>query len=196
MISRVKDALLFLQEYIRNPKLVASIIPSSKSLAKALITHSGASSSDVIVEIGSGTGVVTEQIQSLIKGEAIFFSLEINEKLSEVAKKRCPDVEIICCDAKLLEGILLGKGLDGCDAVVSCIPWVTLPESEQKLMIEVIYNALNPGGRFATLLFAPGLSLSSAKRFEQIVEKRFKKSGYSKIVWTNLPPAYVLWAEK
>ena len=188
--------LLFFQQYLQHPKLIASVFPSSPSLGKMLILSAGADRADLIVELGSGTGVVTEQILKAKRNSSRFFTIEINDDLAEATKRKCPSVDVITGDAKHLKGILMGKGFTHCDSIVSCVPWSTLTFREQDQMLKVIYESLSSGGRFATLLLAPGLALPTTRRFMRKVEDQFGRVGMSPIIWTNLPPAVAFWGEK
>ena len=192
----VKEWLFFFKEYIFNPKLVASFFPSSKALANELIRRSRAQRASVVVEIGTGTGVVTEQILLSKQDSSCFFAIEISDNFAEMTRARCPDADIVCADARFIEDILCEKNIKSCDSIVSCIPWATLSSEAQDEMIEAIYKALSSKGRFATLLLLPGLGLPSTRNFVKKIKCKFRTTGFSSVVWRNLPPAIVLWAEK
>lgn len=196
MRLRTSDWLVFIREYMQSPASIASVFPSSRYLARSLSEHSGLDRAKTIVEIGSGTGVVTEYINEVRPDSSSFFSIELNESLAKVAKNRCAEVDIINADARDLKAILGDRGLSHCDSIVSCIPWATLSSEAQSIMIDVIYESLEDGGRFATLLLLPGLKLSSTKRFCSKVSEKFGSTGFGEIVWANLPPAIVFWSEK
>lgn len=61
----MNDKQLFLKKYLQNPKSIGSLIPSSRYLANA-IYHTAKSLEEVpILEIGAGTGAITQSIASL-----------------------------------------------------------------------------------------------------------------------------------
>tara|TARA_A200000159_G_scaffold164544_1_gene194622 strand:- start:9280 stop:9870 length:591 start_codon:yes stop_codon:yes gene_type:complete len=191
-----KDMFIFFKQFLKSPKMVASIAPSSNALAEALINHSGVKSASFIVELGSGTGVVTKRVYEEMCFYSEFISIEVNEELAMLTKSRCPNVDVFCDNAVNIKNILLAKNATHCDSIVSCIPWATLSDDDQRAIIEQVHISLKSGGRFATLLLLPGLALPSTKRFVNLVSEVFGGSNCSKIVWKNVPPAIVLWAEK
>ena len=194
-----KDMLsywIFAKEWATSPKRVASIFPSSTVLAESLIKYAGVQGASVIVELGPGVGVVTEKVLKLKSPGSTFFAVEVSENLAEATRARCPDADVICGDAKHLEGMLLAKGLSSCDSIVSCIPWATVSSEVQDDILDAINNSLDNKGRFATLLFASGLFLPSTFEFIKKLEKIFGPINISPVVWRNLPPAVVVWVEK
>lgn len=52
----------FIKQYIKNPKFVGAIAPSSKKLAAAMMQPIDFEKAKCIVEFGPGTGVFTEEI--------------------------------------------------------------------------------------------------------------------------------------
>ena len=60
--TRTGDALLFARNFFRHPRMLGSIIPSSRFLIKELLQPIDWNQARVIVEYGPGVGVITEEI--------------------------------------------------------------------------------------------------------------------------------------
>jgi phosphatidylethanolamine/phosphatidyl-N-methylethanolamine N-methyltransferase len=192
----MKDHLLLLTQFLRSPRTIASVTPSSKALVTALLKEAKVSEADSVVEIGTGTGVMTEQIyKSLPKGGA-FLAVERNSKLAAATRRKCPDVEVVQTDAVKLPMLLAIRDIGGCDSIASGVPWSTLLPREQDDLLEAIHDSLNEGGRFATFVYLHGLGLPSFWNFQRKLKHKFNRTGRSKLIWGNIPPAVVLWGEK
>ncbi len=83
-----------------------------------------------------------------------------------------------------------------CDRIISSLPGSTFSENLQDDLMETVMDVLNPGGKFLTYAYVPGLVFPSAIRFKKKLNEKFDKVSRSKIVWSNFPPAFVYYAEK
>ena len=54
--SKVNGSLVFLQEFLKHPLQIGSIIPSSRFLERRVVEAAGAADGEVIVELGPGVG--------------------------------------------------------------------------------------------------------------------------------------------
>jgi phospholipid N-methyltransferase len=122
--------------------------------------------------------------------------MEINETLVEATKKRCPGTTVYQSSASNAKRHLEIHGEQGCDRIISSLPWSTFSDELQDDLMETIIDILNPGGKFLTYAYIPGLVFPSARRFKNKLHEKFDKVGRSKTVWTNFPPAFVYYAEK
>jgi phospholipid N-methyltransferase len=86
--------------------------------------------------------------------------------------------------------------LTHCDAIVSGLPWSIFEDGLQDDLLNAVHDALRPGGVFATYLYLQSLALPSGIRFRAKLRNRFSRAGVTGVVWNNLPPARVVWAEK
>ena len=60
--SQVNGHLVFIQEFLKHPLQIGSIIPSSRFLERRIVEAAEAEAADVIIELGPGTGGVTKAI--------------------------------------------------------------------------------------------------------------------------------------
>ncbi|MDE2262321.1 MAG: methyltransferase, partial [Gammaproteobacteria bacterium] len=60
--TRTGDALLFARNFFRHPRMLGSIVPSSRFLIRQLLAPIDWSAARVIVEYGPGVGCITAEI--------------------------------------------------------------------------------------------------------------------------------------
>ena len=189
------ESLDFFKNFIKNPSAVGSLIPSSLQLAKLMCKTAHVDSSNVIVEFGAGTGVFTEQIQKERPKDSQFFSFEINKEFAQRTKERCPDVQIYCESAVKTIERLQEHGLDGCDCIVSGLPWATLHIDIQEELFNTMVQSLRPNGIFATFGYIQSSVMPNVNRFREKLDLAFQETGVTSYVWSNIPPARVYWAK-
>ena len=71
---------MFIKEYIKHPRKVGAIAPSSKYLAYKMIKEINFELAKCIVEYGPGTGAFTEKILARAKDDTKIILLEVNEE--------------------------------------------------------------------------------------------------------------------
>ena len=97
----VKDNVLFLRDWVRDPLQVAAIAPSSLSLAH-IMTSEISFCDAPILELGPGTGVFTRRLlQKGIPQENLVL-VESSQAFADLLGWRFPKAKIICCDASKL----------------------------------------------------------------------------------------------
>ncbi|MCK5843307.1 MAG: methyltransferase domain-containing protein [Victivallales bacterium] len=179
------------KHFVKNPGEIGAICPSSSYLSNAIVSEIGVEKADAILEIGPGTGVFTEKIIERKRTEANFFAIELNEALSKVLKERFSDLSVHNNCASELQDIMRLEKVDSIDVVVSGLPWASFPESVQDSILDAVIESLSPGGYFATFAYLQGFLLKGAHRFRAKLKSKFSSVTTSKIVWRNLPPAFV-----
>jgi phospholipid N-methyltransferase len=187
----MRDRAKFLAAFVRRPFDTGSITPSSAKLAAAMVQDMGISEADTVVELGPGTGVFTELIQSLLRADARFLCFEINPEMAEGLKRRFPRVHVVNDSVENLGHYLKAEGRDGVDAAISGLPWAAFSPSRQACLLDATVKPLKPGGRFATFAYSHAAWLPQARRFRDLLDSRFSEVETSEVVWRNLPPAFV-----
>lgn len=179
------------KHFVKNPGEIGAICPSSPYLSNAIVSEIGIEKAGVILEIGPGTGVFTEKIIEKKRPDANFFAIELNEALSKVLKERFADLSVHNNCASKLQDIMRLEKIELIDVVVSGLPWASFPESVQDTILDAVIEALSPGGYFATFAYLQGFMLRGAHRFRTKLKSKFSRVSTSKVVWRNLPPAFV-----
>jgi phospholipid N-methyltransferase len=141
--------LLLFKEFLRHPRQVQSVAPSSRFLRARIVQASGVSSARVVVELGPGTGETTRALLAAMPAHARLLSVEINEMFHSVVS-RIDDSRHIAHlgSAEELEGIIAGYGLDAPDAIVSGIPFSAMSREKGARIIQAVAAQLAPNGGF------------------------------------------------
>ena len=195
-MDQIMESLDFFRNFIKNPSTVGSLIPSSQALAKLMTTTANVAQADVIVEFGAGTGVFTEQVQKERKENSHFFSFEINEEFARITQERCPDVDVFNESAANTLVRLKERNLEGCDCIVSGLPWATLPKEIQDELFSTMVQSLRPNGIFATFVYIQSSIMPNVTQFRAKLDASFQETGVTTYVWSNIPPARIYWARK
>lgn len=143
------DRIAFLQEFLKNPRQVASIVPSSRFLERRVVDLAEISSARTIVDLGAGTGGMTRAILDAMPTRAKLLSIEINQRFCDLLG-RIEDARLIahCGSAHELQEALALYDLPAPEVVISGIPFSTINRTMGRRILETISSALTPGGRF------------------------------------------------
>lgn len=175
----------FIQEYIKHPRTVGAIMPSSKSLAKKMLKSISFEKITCIIEYGPGTGVFTEEIIQNKSRETIFLAIESNEAFYKSLKKKYRHIENVYIIHGLAENIsfyLKQYGISKVDYIVSGLPFTSLPKAVSTHILKETATLLGAEGKFVTFQYS-NVKLSFFKSFFNTI--------HSERVYWNIPPAYV-----
>ncbi|MEK6700670.1 MAG: ribosomal RNA adenine dimethylase domain-containing protein [Planctomycetota bacterium] len=182
----------FLREFIARPTMIGAISPSSRRLAEEMLRTVPLDGPVAIAEYGPGTGVFTSLVLERLGGGAKFFAIERNEVLVEELRRRFPGLGLHAGSAADIERFCAIEGVSKLDAVISGLPWASFPESLQTSILEPTVRALKPGGQFVTFAYQVGRYMPAGRRFAKLLPRYFATTTLSRIVWRNMPPAYVI----
>jgi phospholipid N-methyltransferase len=177
----VQEKFVFLNTFLRSPKAVGSITPSSQYLARALTGSLPWSSIETVAELGAGTGAVTKQIQTAAKESTRILLFEKDPLLREQLSVNYPKYARYS-DACTIRSALGAEKLEQLDAVISGLPFFNFPEELRKQLMDEIVASLKPGGYFVAFQY----SLQMKRQLNQYFDIETIK-----LVPLNLPPAFV-----
>lgn len=190
------SAAAFFREYLRNRKTVGAVAPSSPALARRITEAAEVWRAGHILEIGPGTGAFTAAILDAMPREARYLGVELNGDFVVRLQQRFPKLRFENSPAQDFdfEGYL---GQDGrFDVIVSGLPWASFPRPLQIAILDHVLPRLAPGGRFATFAYWGLHRLPRGRRFRALLHERLPGAETSRVVWVNLPPAFVYVARK
>ena len=149
MGSSVKSAVVFLREFLRNPRQLGSIIPSSGFLKRRIIAAADLTNAAVVVELGPGNGGTTRSILDALPANAKLLSIELNEGLYSLTSD-ITDARYIAHqgNAADLSAILKQHQTGRPDVVISGIPFSTMEPEAGQSILKCVQEELNDGGRF------------------------------------------------
>jgi phosphatidylethanolamine/phosphatidyl-N-methylethanolamine N-methyltransferase len=177
-------------------RTVAAVAPSSRYLAQAMLEPLAFKRAHVVVEVGAGTGVITQALLKLIPADATLLTFEINDRFSSYLKSNVHDSRMVLVNARaetLLEE-LHRRGYDRADAVVSSLGLALMTDAQRHAFLSQLVGLLDETGVFTQYQYVHGLQVQNGhlKRFnaEQLLRRHFR-SVQRTIIWRNLPPAFV-----
>jgi phospholipid N-methyltransferase len=141
----------FFLNFLRRPALVGSVIPSSRFLERRIVEAAGIASSRIVVELGPGTGGTTRAILEALPRKAHLLAIEINPDFVPFLKAHPdPRLSVYLGSAEHIRKALEAYDHRRPDAVVSGIPFSTMPAKVGRKILREIWDCLAPGGRFVT----------------------------------------------
>ena len=186
----------FLKQFILNYRKTGAISASSERLGMQFVENSNLAKARNVVELGSGTGVLTRKICENMAPDADFFTMEINPVFVKETRRRCPGVTVYQDSAHNIQKYVDAHGWKGVDCIISGLPWSLFSPRFQEILLEEVFNSLNPDGEFLTFAYIHGLLLPSGKIYRKKLPGKFTLVNHSRIVWKNTPPALVYRAIK
>lgn len=177
------EAELFFRQWLRSPKSMGSVAPSSRVLARAITRAVVWRPGQMVVELGAGTGAISRGLLAAGLPPEALAMVELDQPLSDYLRKRFPAIRVINGDATRLHDLLGEHGIESVGTVISGLPMLNMPIEFQRAIVEQSFAALDQGGCLLQYSYSP------------VVPIRTKKLGVHaelvKFVVRNLPPATV-----
>lgn len=188
------DAALFFRRFLRDPKQVASVLPSSRYLAAAMFADLALQSGDVIVEYGPGTGAFTREVQRLRRSglELRYLGIERDPGLYQHLCRRFPELDFQLGDVCDAPKYVRERGLDPVKVVISGLPLMLMPPGIQDVIFAGVASILDGQGVFRTFSYVNNYPTIPAVKLRRRFQSSFKQWSLSRPVLRNLPPAFVL----
>jgi phospholipid N-methyltransferase len=188
----MRESFQFFRAFARNPFVVGSILPSSRKTAAAMAAGVHVSSDSIVLEIGCGTGALTEAIREILPEGNCYLGIEINDGLVKLLRERFPDLRFVCGDAGDAFSIHQQSGLGKVGTIVSGLPFTSLPKETSRNVFREIDRFMAEGCAFRTIQYEIAYRLPPAIAFRRRMEERYGKAERSRLIWRNVPPVYTL----
>lgn len=182
------DALLFFRNFFRHPRMLGSIIPSSRFLIKQILQPIDWENARVIVEYGPGVGGITAEILRRMRPDARLIAIEMNPDFVEFLRKTLvdPRFEVVEASAADVREILQKSGLSKADYIISGIPLGSMPPQVREPILRNTRDALATGGSFLVFQFTTRV-LPDLNRFFRYVKRKFEP--------LNILPAHLFFCQ-
>lgn len=177
--------IMFLTEFIKHPKTIGAISPSSKKLAHKMVQPICFEKAHSIVELGPGTGSFTNELVKRKNPETMLILIEHNTAFCEKLRKKFAhetNVVVINGSAENLIQYIAELSLERIDYVISGLPFTSLDAEVSCSILKNVQGCLN-NGKFITFQYSLVKKTFFQKYFGDISHEK---------VWINMPPAYVL----
>jgi phosphatidylethanolamine/phosphatidyl-N-methylethanolamine N-methyltransferase len=174
------DRIRFLARMIARPVHTGAVAPSSRALGRAMAAQVDPHGTLPVLELGPGTGVVTEALLEHGVAPERLTSIEYDASFAALVRQRFPKVRVIQGDAFDLHKTL--GPVEPLAAVVSSLPLVNFAPATRRALIDDLFARLAPGAPFVQFSYRlrPPLAPPAG-----ITVRR------AALIWLNLPPARV-----
>jgi phosphatidylethanolamine/phosphatidyl-N-methylethanolamine N-methyltransferase len=180
---RFDDEVRFIRSWLERPLSTGAVAPSGKVLARAMARYVDPNSEGPVVELGPGTGPVTEALLAAGIAPSRLVLLEFNPAFCRILRARYPAATVVQGDAYSLRRLLETLLIQPAAAVVSGLPLVTKPVKMRLRLLRDAFDLMVPGAPFVQFTY----SVASP------VPRRYGgfSAEASERIWMNLPPARV-----
>jgi phospholipid N-methyltransferase len=182
------DAFLFFRNFFRHPRMLGSIIPSSRFLIKQLLQPIDWDKARVIVEYGPGVGGITAEILRRMRPDARLIAIEMNPDFVRFLRKTLVDerFQIVEGSAADVREIMQKFGHSKADYIISGIPLGSMPQSVREAILRNTREALAAGGSFLVFQFTTRV-LPDLYRVFHYVKRKFEP--------LNILPAHLFFCQ-
>lgn len=180
---RFDDEVRFIRSWLEKPLVMGAVTPSGRVLARAMARYVDPDMPGPVVELGPGTGPVTEAlIEHGVAPERLTL-VEFNPTFCQLLRQRFPKATVIQGDAYNASRILAALAHNPAAAFVSGLPLFTKPLKMRLRMFRDCLALMRPGAPFVQFTYAvvPPIPKSVAGVRVEASER----------IWMNLPPARI-----
>jgi len=173
--TRNGDVLLFARNFFRHPRMLGSIVPSSRFLIKQLLQPINWARADVIVEYGPGVGGITAEVLRQMRPDATLIAIEMNPDFVKYLRSSFTDkrLRVVEGSAVSVDEILRRFGYTRANYIISGIPFSTIPAPLRERILRKTCDVLESGGAFLVYQFSTRV-LQDLKRIFGYVGRRFE----------------------
>src|SRR6201996_8369584 len=180
---RLDDEVRFLRSWIEKPLHMGAVMPSGRLLARTMAQYVDVESSGPVVELGPGTGAITNALIEHGVDQKRLVLVEYNPGFCALLRDRYPRARGVRGGPYPLRASLWNVLSPPAAAVVSGLPLVTKPMLTRLKLIREAFLTLAPGAPFVQFTYSvvppipkarPGVATEASER-----------------IWMNLPPARV-----
>jgi phospholipid N-methyltransferase len=193
LADRITRALgpagVFFQGFLEHPKMVGSIIPSSRSTIAKMLGPVKWDECKLFVEYGPGVGTFCRPVLDRLPRGGELLVIDTNPLFIDYLRKTIRDSRFhaVLGSAEDVEDIVRSIGHEKADYVLSGLPFSTLPAGVGAEIAAATYRVVRSGGAFLTYQFRAVARDLTARHFERV------ETGFA---WANIPPCVLAWGWK
>jgi phospholipid N-methyltransferase len=153
--SRTEQLLLFGRNFLKHPKMLGSLIPSSRFLVNHLLAQVDWHRARVFLEYGPGVGTFTTEILRRMRPDAVLVAMETNGDFVRYLRGRVRDarLHVVHGSAAEADAALANLELSRADYVISGIPYTTMQPSIRDQILHKTRAVLDTDGAFLVYQF-------------------------------------------
>lgn len=150
--ARATEYLDFLAAWVQKPRQTASVVPSSRYLARLMVAQIDPTDGRVL-ELGGGTGVFTRAILGTGLPPEKLEVVEINPAFARGLRRHFPNVSVLETPAQIVSTAAAGEpGIY--QTVVSGLPLLAMDRHVHYDILSESFRMLQPGGSFVQFTYS------------------------------------------
>lgn len=180
---------VFFRGFLQHPKMVGSIIPSSRFTIAKMLEPVNWAECKLFVEYGPGVGTFCYPVLERLRGDGALIVIDTNPLYVDYLNRTIADSRFtaVLGSAEDVERIVAAHGHGHADYVLSGLPFSTLPEGVGPEIAAATHRVLRPGGAFLVYQFSAKARDYMAKHFARI------EQGFEAL---NVLPCRLFWGWK
>lgn len=161
----------FARNFFKNPRMLGSVIPSSRYLVHQLVRKVRWDEARVIVEYGPGVGTITREVLRRMRPDATLVVIELNDDFVDVLRRNFndPRLRVVHGSAAEVKETLDRLGLPKADYVFSGIPFSIMTEHDRERVLSNTRDALREGGAMVVYQFSSRVGSDLERIFDTVV---------------------------
>lgn len=190
MRERIHRALgpagVFFRGFLEHPRMVGSVIPSSRVTIDAMLAPVDWDRCKLFVEYGPGVGTFCQAVLDRLPRDGELLVIDTNPLFIDYLKSTFRDSRFhaVLGSAEDVEEIVRMIGHEKADYVLSGLPFSTLPEGVGPAIVAATARVIRRGGAFMTYQFKGAARDLTARFFPRVT------TGFT---WLNIPPCILAW---
>lgn len=181
----LEDEARFLRSWFERPLVTGAVTPSGRMLARTMASYVDPRVPGQVIELGPGTGPVTDALVRRGVDQERLVLLEFNPDFCALLRRRFPRATVVCGDAYAIRETLGHVVAGPCAATISSLPLVTKPMELRRELLQGAHDLMHQGAPFVQFTYAVGPPIPAKCEAGSYTASRSNK------VWLNLPPARV-----
>jgi phospholipid N-methyltransferase len=150
---------LFTRNFFRSPAMLGSVFPSSPFLVNDMMSQVDWDRARVVVEYGPGVGTFTREILKRMRPDAILVAIELNTDFVDYLSNhvRDPRFRVVHGSAARVRSVLAEQNLAQADYIISGLPYLNMPDSLRREILEESRLALRADGSMVLFQYTRAL---------------------------------------
>jgi phospholipid N-methyltransferase len=166
----VTSLALFSRNFLKHPRMLGSLIPSSRFLVNRLLDQVDWDRAGTIVEYGPGVGTFTGEILRRLRPDGTVVAIDTNRDFARYLSRTLRDdrLHVIEGSAADAQDTLQERGLGRADYVISGIPYSTMDPALREQILRTTHDVLQPDGSFLVYQFTRAVLPHLRQVFTQV----------------------------